>query len=414
MIRAHFISVFFKIAWRNILRNKRRSAITIFAVSFGLGAVIFLWSFVDGFQYQMEESIKTIITGDIQIYPQGAEGLYNVNLLLENPEEVRSVLNNTPLVAKKVERVLASGIVSSANNSLMTFVVGMDPTQEKNFTNKNLIVKGRTLVDTDEHGAIVGAPMAKQMKVDVGDKIVLVLQDRYGSLVGESFRIVGLFETGSDQIDNSTIDIIIPVLQKLLSAENQVTKILLRTKEGASIDKVIEELKTKLDPQRYKISPWGEIAPMLSQLVEFQQRMIFIVVFIVLAILGTGVLNTLMMSFIERIREFGLMKALGTKDRQVALLLILETLWLTFMGTFLGSGLGIGFSFFFAHEGINLSRFGKTFSNFLIGTTIYPKIQFNHVITAITVVLCANLLAALYPAWKASKLEPMEAMRQAG
>lgn len=408
------MSIFFKIAWRNILRNKRRSAITISAVSFGLAAVIFLWSFVDGFQSQMEESIKSIITGDIQIYPQGAEGLYNVNLLLENPEEVKRAVAQTPFITKKVERVLASGIISSANNSLMTFIGGMEPAQEKIFNPKNLMTEGRMLEEGDEHGTMIGAPMAKQLQVGIGDKVVLVLQDRYGSLVGESFRIVGLFETGSDQIDNSTVDILMPVLQRLLSAENQVTKILLRTQEGVSVDKIISELKAKLDPKLYKISPWGDIAPMLSQLVEFQQRMIFIVVIIVLAILGTGVLNTLMMSYIERIREFGLMKALGTKDRQVSLLLVFETLWLTFMGTFLGAGLGLGLVLFFGRHGINLSSFGKTFSNFLIGTTIYPKIYWDHVGTAILVVLCANLLAALYPAWKASKLEPMEAMRQVG
>lgn len=408
------MNIFLKIAWRNILRNKRRSAITISAVSFGLAAVIFLWSFVDGFQNQMEESIKNIITGDIQIYPQGAEGLYNVNLLLENPEEVRKVLEETSSIRKKVERVLASGIVSSANNSLMTFVGGIAPDQEKKFNPKSMIVKGRELDEKDEHSAVLGLPMAKQLQVDLGDKVVLVLQDRFGSLVGESFRVVGFFETGSDQIDNSTVYVIVTVLQKLLSAENQVTKILLRTQEGVAIEQVIQELKSKLDPKRYKISPWGEIAPMLSQLIEFQQRMIFIVVLIVLSILGTGVLNTLMMSYIERIREFGLMKALGTKDSQVSLLLILETLWLTFVGTLLGAGLGLGLSFFFANHGINLSRFGETFSNFLIGTTIYPKIHFNHVGSAVLVVLCANLIAALYPAWKASKLEPMEAMRQVG
>lgn len=408
------MNIFLKIAWRNILRNKRRSAITISAVSFGLAAVIFLWSFVDGFQHQMEESIKNIITGDVQIYPQGAEGLYNVNLLLENPEEVRKVLAETPSIRKKVERVLASGIVSSANNSLMTFVVGEDPVQEKEFNPKNLMVKGRELQNTDEHGAILGLPMAKQLQVDLGDKIVLVLQDRFGSLVGESFRVVGFFETGSDQIDNSTVDILLPVLQRLLSAEGQVTKILLRTDEKVPVEKIIGDLKSKLDSSKYKISPWGDIAPMLSQLVEFQQRMIFIVVLIVLAILGTGVLNTLMMSYIERIREFGLMKALGTQDRQVALLLVLETIWLTFAGTLMGAGLGLSLSYFFAQRGINLSRFGETFSNFLIGTTIYPKVYFEHVGTAILVVLCANLIAAFYPAWKASKLEPMEAMKQVG
>lgn len=408
------MSVFLKIAWRNILRNKRRSAITISAVSFGLAAVIFLWSFVDGFQHQMEESIKTIITGDIQVYPQGAEGLYNVNLLLENPEEVRQVVAQDSRIVKKVERVLASGIVSSANNSMMTFVGGIDPAQEKAFNPRGLMSQGRMLEDGDEHGAILGLPMAKQLQVGLGDKVVLVLQDRFGSLVGESFRIVGFFETGSDQIDNSTVDILMPVLQRLLSAEGQVTKIMLRTQEGEAIEPVLDDLRAKLDSARYKVSPWGDVAPMLSQLVEFQQRMIFIVVVIVLSILGTGVLNTLMMSYIERIREFGLMKALGTQDRQVSLLLLLETLWLTFMGTVLGAGLGLGLSVFLAQQGINLSRFGKTFSNFLIGTTIYPKIHWAHVGTAILVVLCANLLAALYPAWKAAKLEPMEAMRQAG
>jgi len=408
------VTIFFKIAWRNILRNKRRSFITISAVSFGLAAVIFLWSFVDGFQYQMKEGIKSLITGDIQIYPKGAEGLYNVNIFIEDPAEVRKILRETPGIEKYVERILTSGIISSANNSMMTFVVGADPASENKFNPKNYLTAGRDITAADEHETVIGEPMAKQLEVGLGDKIVVVMQDRYGSLVGESFRVVGIFKTGSDQIDHSTVYLNQPIVQRMLALEQQKTKIIIRTHPDRPIKPILETLRSKLDLNKYKISPWEEIAPMLSQLVEFQQRMIFIVVVIVLSILGTGVLNTLMMSYIERIREFGLMKALGTKDPQVALLLFLETLWLTFVGTVMGAGLGMGLAAILAKRGIDLSRFGETFSNFFIGTTIYPKIHWEHVGLAILVVLCANLLAAFYPAWKAAKLEPMEAMRQVG
>ncbi len=406
--------VFIKIAWRNILRNRRRTLITLSAVSFGCFAVIFLWSFIDGFQRQMIDGIKGMITGDIQVYPAGAEGLYNMNRFLENPEEPRAVLSKQPDVDFFVERTIAAGIVSSVENSLTAFIVGGDPDMEKKMRRRSLIVEGHELGPEDTHGTVIGLPMAKQLQVELGDKLVIMMQDRYGQLVGEAFRIVGFFQTGSDQIDNTTAHLLLPVAQRLLSLEGQVTKFLAVLKRGASEEAVLKDLKDKLDPSIYRVSPWQEVVQMLSQLIEFQQRMIFIVIIVVLIVLATGVLNTLMMSFVERIREFGLMKALGTEDRHIGLLLTCETFLLTSIGTILGVSAGLAMAYYFGSVGIDLSRFGKTFSNFLIGTVVYPEPQLLHVMTAVTVVFGTNLVASLYPSWRASRLEPIEAMRHVG
>lgn len=408
------MGILLKIAWRNILRNKKRSFITISAVTFGLTAMVFLWSFSEGAYFQMSENIKTMITGDLQVYAEGAAGLYNVNQVIEDPRRVETALKAVTEIKLLVPRVVASGLISSATKSLTTFVVGSEPDSEKELSEKNYVVTGRALQHGDEHAIVIGKPMATQLEADIGDKVVLVAQDRYGSLTGEAFRIVGIFETGSDQIDHTTVHLWLPVAQRILSYDQAVTKFLVRLKRDASLEAAYVKIEEALQGQGLQISRWQEVAPMLAQLVEFDRQMILIILIIVITVVSAGVLNTLVMSFVERIREFGLMKALGTQDAKVAGVVLFESLFLTLVGCLVGIGSGLALAFYFQHQGVDLSGFSEGFSNLLIGTVIYPLPRLQHVLITMGVVLGANLLVSLYPAWRASRLEPVEAMRQVG
>lgn len=403
-----------KMALRNIFRNKKRSLITLIAVSFGLSALIFLRSFMYGAQSQMIENITRTLTSDAQIVPKALENIYNANGYLETADEIRAFLKADSRVEGVAERVIAAGILSSATSSIPAYIVGGTREMEEAIKSKNTLVEGRDLEATDEHGAIIGKKMREVLGVELGEKIVLTAQDYYGSMAGEALKLVGTFETGNDQIDNGTIIIRIETAQRLLSIDKKISKFAIKVRDGVSVENVVKDLREKIGSSEIKVLMWQELIPMMAQLIQFQNGTLFVVVMIVLIVVAAGILNTLMMSIIERIREFGLMMALGTTPQQVIFLVITESFILTMVGAVLGFSVGIGLSIYMGHRGIDLTSFVSTFSNFLIGSHVYPKIDWAYMLLFVVVVFISNLLVSFYPAWRASKLEPVEAMRQVG
>ncbi|QQR80163.1 MAG: ABC transporter permease [Deltaproteobacteria bacterium] len=403
-----------KIALRNIFRNKKRSLITLVAVSFGLSALIFLRSFMYGAQTQMIDNITRTLTSDAQIVPKALENIYNTNAYLENADEIREIIKKDPRIEGAAERVIAAGIVASATSSMPTYIVGGTREMEDLIKSKNTLVEGRDLGPEDEHSAIIGKKMREVLGVNLGDKIVLTSQDYYGSMSGEALKLVGTFETGNDQIDNGTIVIRMATAQRLLSIDQKISKFAIKVRDGVDVDKVVRDLRLHITDPNTKVLTWEELIPMMAQLIQFQNGTLFVVVMIVLVVVAAGILNTLMMSIIERIREFGLMMALGTTPGQVIFLVVSESFILTMLGAVIGFGVGISVSIYLGHQGIDLTSFVSTFSNFLIGSHVYPKIDWAYMVLFVVVVFISNILVSFYPAWRASKLVPVDAMRQVG
>lgn len=405
--------IFLSLALRNMFRNKKRSLITLAAVTFGLTALIFLRGFVFGAQAQMVENITTSLTSDAQIVPAALENIYNTNGYIENPEAIRQILRQDPRIQDFAERVIAGGIVSSASNSIATFVVGFDPEAETRIGSRRDVVRGRLMTLEDGHAAAIGDKMREILGVDIGDKIVVTTQDYFGALAGEAFTLAGTFESGNDQIDNGTVMILKTSAQRMMSLEHRISKFAMRIEPKSDVMAVVRSLRSAMPSKDLKVLTWEELIPMMAQLINFQNGMIFVVVVIVLTVVAAGILNTLMMSIVERTREFGLMMAMGTKPGQVILLVALESFFITALGAVAGTVLGVGLTAYMGHVGIDLSRFVSTFSNFLIGAHVFPKVDWLYLAIFLGVVMGSNVAVSLYPAWRASRLDPVEAMRQA-
>lgn len=408
------MKIFLVIALRNMFRNKKRSLITLSAVTFGLAALIFLRGFVYGAQEQMVENITQTLTSDAQIVPRALQNIYNTNGTIEDPESIRKILRSDPRVVGFAERVIAGGIVSSATNSIPTFVVGIDLDQERLIGSRRTLVKGRHMENADETGAALGEKMREVLGVGIGDKIVVTAQDYYGTLAGEAYRLIGTFETGNDQIDNGTVMLLKPTAQRLLSLDQRISKFGMKIREREDVGDVVRDLQSRIPEKDLLVLTWEDLIPMMAQLIRFQDGMIFVVVLIVLTVVAAGILNTLTMSIVERTHEFGLMMAMGTKPSQVIFLVALESFLITSLGALLGTGLGVALTLYFGHVGINLSRFVSTFSNFLIGAEVHPKVDILYLALFLIVIAVSNIVVSLYPAWRASRLEPVSAMRQAG
>lgn len=404
--------ILFKMALRNILRHKKRSLITLLSVCFSLGSLIFLKSFVFGAQQQMKENVTRTLTGDLQILPKSLENIYNTNGAIEDPEKIRSLLKQDAQIESFAENVLGTGLVSSDSRSLPTFIIGLDPGKEAAIGNDLKMIQGHHLTEGDTQGIILGEKMREILGLQIGDRVIVTAQDYYGSLSGSIFYLVGTFEVGNDQLDSSNSLFLKSAVQKLLSFEHRISKFILKIDAHQTPDKMAKILKEKMNNNDLKVMTWEELIPMVSQLIQFQNGMVSVVMAIVLIVVSAGILNTLLMSTIERTREFGLMMALGTHSLRILMLIVFESLLLTGVGALIGSSLGILITFYFGHHGIDLSRFLSTFSNLLIGSKVFPQIHWSSLILFSGVILVASLFVSLYPAWKASKLEPIEAMRQ--
>lgn len=411
------MTLFLTIAFRNMWRNQRRSLITIAAVALGLAALIFLRGFIHGVQTQIVHNLAQTLTGDIQIAPPTRNLLYSANLVIDQSAPLRHILEQDPHVHAYAERIYGSGVVASAARSIVTGIMGIAPVQEQRIASRRPIVQGRTLADGDDHGVMIGEPMRKILEVEIGDKIVVTAQDSKGELSGEAFRLVGTFATGSDMVDNTTVILLVPTAQRLLVLGDHISRIVVMLKSGVPVATAVAALAPQVaaaTSQKLDVLSWEKIMPMFGQLLQFQNAMTMVVMVIVLLVVAAGTLNTLLMSILERTHELGIMLALGTTPRQVIGLITLESFWLTLLGTIVGVALGATATAVVGHVGINLSGFLATASNFMVGAHVFPRIDWAYVTLFVGVIIIVNSLAALYPAWKAGRLAPLEAMRHVG
>jgi ABC-type lipoprotein release transport system permease subunit len=417
------------IAARNLMRNKRRSLITISAVAFGLMALIFLRGFIHGVQSQITYNIARTLTGDIQIAPPTKNILFATNTVIEDPQRIRNLLAETPAVKNYAERVYGSGVVASAANTIVTSVMGITPEQETRIESYRPIVQGHALQSPsplrgegrgeggDLRGVVIGEAMRKTLQVDIGEKVVVTVQDIHGELSGEAFTLVGTFKTGNDMIDNTTTMILTPSAQRLLGIGDKISRFTVMVIPGTSPDSVASQLQENLGAtpgQVLEILTWEEVAPMFASLMQFQNAMTLVVTLIVLTIVAAGTLNTLLMSIIERMRELGLMLAIGTSPRQIILMVGLESLWLTVIGAALGCVLGVIVTAIFGQVGIDLSSFIHTAANFMVGTRVHPTVDWSYTFLFVIFIALANTIVSLYPAWRASRLAPLDSMRRVG
>ncbi len=406
------MKILLKLAFRNIFRHKKRSLITMAAIAAGLGALIFIRSFMHGAHFQMIRNVTRTLTSDIQIVPTALENFYNTNGAIEDPEPIRKLLRADPRVTAFSERIVGGGMVASEQKSVATFIIGLDPEDERSIEARRDVALGRALTSEDTQGVVLGEKMRQVLEARIGEPVVLTAQDYYGSLTGEIFTLLGTFETGNDQLDNSMVVLLKGSAQRLLSFEQRVSKFAIKIDPRTPVAEVANDLRRQVGEKDLKVVTWENLVPMIAQMIQFQNGMSFVIMAIVLSVVAAGILNTLMMSIVERVREFGLMMALGTRPSQVVFLIVFESFVLSTFGALGGLLLGSGLTFYFGRVGIDLTRFVSALSNLMIGSHVFPRFDLPYAVIFLVVVLVSNLLVSFYPAWKAGRLVPIEAMRQ--
>ena len=403
---------FAKIAWRNIWRNPHRSLITLSAIAVGLCALIFVRAFVDGADIQMIQNYTDLVSGQIQVHAEGFQKKMGLERSLSDFAKVGSELTSVPGVLAVSGKIKNYVLVGSAEQSSGVLLIGIDPQKEKKVTTLHKhIRKGEFLSEGKDDQIILGKDLLDILNVGIGDKVVIMAQGADGSLASGAYRVCGALDTGSEEIDKGMALMTLAAAQELLVLDHKVSEFTIRAGDVYQLDDISRRLKEKFSGRHFEVLTWKEISPMLAQTLEFDKVFFDLLLSLFILVVAIGILNTILMGVLERIREFGIMLALGTKGRQVVGMVALESLFLGALGTAAGLALGIASALYFGWRGIDLAIFGKAFEGWYVGSVVYPRLFFRNMFLSSLIVLIISTLAALYPAWKAARLKPIEAIR---
>ncbi len=398
------------IAWRNIWRNSRRSLLVMVSLIVGVVAVMGLDGLMNGMLNQMLFNRINTDVGHIQIHKKGYRDNVEVNAFIPNKEKVEQTLRQNNNIKYFAKRVKNYGLISSSRNSTGVSINGIDINAEPNVSNiKDFVKVGKYLSGTKRE-ILISKRTAEKLSVKLGRTVVLRSNTPDGSIGIQAYKVCGFFETFSSEFDKTNIFITNEEAQKLLNVGDNIYEYTLILKDFTTAENIDEQLTTSLGND-FEVLNFRELLPTVIMQMDMTKEMMFVINLIVGVALIFGIINTMLMAVFERIREFGVLKSIGLKNRQLFAMIIYEAFILGLFGTI--AGVIVGYIVFipFQYIGFDLSIYAESLSSYSVGAVIYPEISILNVLNMLIMMPFIAVLGAIYPAVKAVKFEPVAAMR---
>lgn len=410
------MSIDSKMAWRNIWRNPRRTILTISAIAFASTLLVFMLSFQLGSYGAMINASVRIHTGHLQVQAKGYQDKKSMRLVVPDPVAVGGLLDKVPEVDAYTFRANAFSLASSKERTYGIIVIGIDPVREAGVsTLKKLIRQGSYLVKGETDQALVGELLAKNLRVGLGEELTILGQGRDGSIAATVIKVKGIYSSGMDEFDRSSIHIPLKIFQDVYSMRGAVHEVVAIGTSLSDVSEMKNATRTglrKLD-QKYPLVAldWDEIMPGLLQAIEMDLVSGIIFWFILIVVVAFSILNTFLMAILERTREFGVLMAIGTTPRRLTKLLLIESTAMTVIGIVIGIIAGCLLTWYFQVHGLDLGGASELMSQYGISGRMYPQLSLITALSGPGAVLLITFLTALYPAFKVRRLRPVEAMR---
>ncbi len=403
-----------RLAWRNLWRQKRRSLITAGAMAVAVGMCMAMIAFTDGTYSKLFDVMVEQQLGHLQVhhpeYPSGRK-------LYDTVPEAGATLDRieaVPTVVAAAAQLNGFALIGGESESAGGQLVGVEPSRERVVTRADeRIVEGRFLADDPAQEIVLGVGLAEEIEVGLGDSVVAVTQAADGSLGNALYEVVGLFKTGNSALDKSGSMMHLADLQDLLVLDDQVHKITVLGQDPDALTELKNAVVTAV-PESAEVQTWREASPQTVQMMSMQSFSSGIVLAIVFAVASFGVLNTMMMSVFERTRELGVLKAIGMRPGRLVQLVVVESVFLAGLAGAIGLVLGGLADLWLVTKGFDMSAGnpdGLSFNGVTLDPILYGEVHIGGILQVVAALLVVSVLASLWPAWRASRLDPVEALR---
>lgn len=395
------------LAWRNLWRHKRRTAVMLFALALGIWSMVVMAALIRG---SMEQHVKKEIlnlTGHVQIHAPGYRDDPAVDYRFTPPAALVQALTQKPLVAASA-RVRVPAVISSERESAGVTLVGIDPERERGLSFiSTAVTTGQYLASPDDLGLLLGRKLAERLETALGRRVVLMSQDANNQIGDRGFRVVGIFDADPQAMETGYVFIGLDAARKMLKIGNEVSEIAVMARDRNRLESEVQALRAAAP--ELDVAPWTEVQPLLVLTEKVNNVVLLIWFAVVFAAMAFGLINTLLMAVFERTREFGLFQALGMPPRFIIGQVLIESLMLLMLALVLGN-LASWASVAGLRGGIDLSAFSEGLEMVGMSPVIYPALAAGDITAANVIVVVLGVLASLYPAWRASRYVPVEAI----
>lgn len=397
----------YKMAFRNLGRNRRRSFFSALALGIGLALLLLMAAVVSGeMNGALDSSIK-LQSGHLQVtaktYDENKTSLAWEDLV-ENPAVVAAQIAALAPVKVATARLFASGIITSGEESVGVRIIGIDPASTANQPFKDGLLSGAWLASDDHSGILIGQTLANKLSLKTGDSINLLSNTSNGEVDQQPFTVRGIFTTHTPSFDQGSIFMPLAKAQALTKTENHASTIFVLLKDKAQTGAVAAALQSG----QYQVKTWEQMNELVVQFEGLANSYMSLLYMIILAITATVIINTLIMSVFERTREIGILAAIGMRSGRIMAMFFAESSLLAVGGIVMGLVLGGLMIFYFVHYGFYIGNMGLT--GIMLGERIYAQPTIKDTVNLSIITFIVTLLAALYPALLAARMEPIEAL----
>ncbi len=401
----------FKIAWKNIWRSKARSFVVIGSIVLGVWALLFGTGFMNGFMVSYMADIINHDVSNIQVHHPEFKKDFDINFYIPKGAEKASDMRTWPHVKASATRTIINGMIASPKKATGVQIRGIDLENEAKVTQlDSLLHKGTYFEGIKRNPIVIGTKMAEDLKVKIRSKVVITFTNSDGIITAAAFRIVGIVKSSSLKINGLYAFVKQEDLAKISGIGNQVHEIGVLTQPQVEEASIVTQYNKTYKGD--KIETWKEIAPELAFMQSMYSQMLYVLMAIIMTALVFGIVNTMLMAVLERFRELGMLMAVGMNRVKVYFMIMIETVYLGLVGAPLGLLIGWLTIGYYKNVGVDLSQYSEGLEAFGYSSILYPYLD-NSVYIIVTIsVLVTAIIGALYPAWKAVRLNPVEALHK--
>ena len=407
------MNLVFRLAWRNLWRQPRRTWLTVGAIMFSNMLLVLMISLQFGMYGLMIDNTLQAFTGHLQIQAPGYIDDQKMRQTVDDVVPLASNLRDHFDSDSIAARATAFALVSSEERSYGTAVIGVEPTYERNVsTLPGLVSQGRYLGKQDAAEIVIGAALARNLRVALGDELTLIGSGRDGSFAAAVVNVVGVFESGLADFDRSITEIPLGFFQDVFYMDGSGHHVVINLPLIDDVPIVQQQVEALLPAEQdLVVHDWDALQPGLQQAIKADISSAFFMYGILVILVAFSVLNTQLMSVLERTHEFGIVMSLGLTPGRLGRLVLLETAILGLLGMLFGALLGALVTYWFSVNGFSYPGMEEMTAKFHLPSRFYPQISVPSLLIGPAVVFMFTILAAVYPALRLRKLNPVEAMR---